>query len=143
MYLSKFGVFLVVALGIPCVMAMPSRVFAQYRCAVAIELKGKAILKGEIRDVERPPTNQLWELLQSLSFSATENGKDVPDPKTVDRVTLKGELRVKVNGAGQVQLEELRLVRNKLNASAWVIAPEDVTRILKMRKTPGSEQPKK
>lgn len=142
MYLSRTGVFAALVVGITCLLAVPTQAFAQYRCAVVIELKGKAILAGEIRDVERPPTNELWMTLNSLSFSPTKGSKDLPDPKSVDRATLKGELCVKVNGAGQVQLGELHLVRNKFNTSAWVIASDDAARILKMRNA-ASEEPKK
>jgi hypothetical protein len=134
---NRIGVLLASALGLClCLLATPEA-RAQYRCAVGIELKGKTILAGQIRDTERPETDQLWELLKTLSFSPTSAAKDLPDPKTAERATLKGDLRVKVDGAGQVQLEELRLVRNKFDPTAWVIAPEDVTRILKLRKAAG------
>lgn len=143
MYGNRSGIVLGIALSIAGLAAVPGHAVAQYRCAVAIELKGKTILAGEIRDTERPSTEELWDILRTLSFSATKDGRDLPDPKAVDQTTLKGALRVKVNGAGEVQLEELRLVRNKFNTSAWVIAPEDFARILKMRKEAGDEQPKK
>jgi hypothetical protein len=45
--------------------------------------------------------------------------------------------------SGEVQLKELSLVRNKSDETAWVIAPEDVSRILKLRNAPSQEQPKK
>jgi hypothetical protein len=136
------GIFLITLFGVVGPMALPGKANAQYRCAVVIELKGAAVLRGQIRDVERPPTDELWKMLETLSFSPTKDGKDMADPKSVEQTTLKGELRVKVNGAGEVDLKELRLVRNKNNAEAWVIAPEDFTRILKMRKASAEEQPK-
>jgi hypothetical protein len=129
MSFCKLRVLLVIA----AVASMPTLAVAQYRCAVAIDLKGKTVLAGEIRDVERPPTDELWKLLKTLSFSPGKDGADLPDPKVTEKATLKGELRVKVNGAGQVALTELRLVRNPFNDAAWVIAPEDVTRILALR----------
>src|SRR2546425_10932828 len=113
------GVVVVLFLGVVWLATFPGQVDAQYRCAVAIELKGKAVLQGEIRDTERPSTKQLWDLLKTLSFSATKDGKDLPDPKSVETATLKGELRVKINGAGQVELKEITLVRNKLSTEAW------------------------
>jgi hypothetical protein len=134
MFRTTIGGPFLALLGIVCVAMVPGTVVAQYNCAVAIEHKGKDILKGQIRDVERPPTDQLWELLKTLSFSPTANGNDLPDPKSVEKTTLKGTLKVKINGAGNVELSELNLVRNKLTKTAWVIAPEDVIRILKMRK---------
>ena len=115
---------------------------AQYRCAVSIELKGKTVLQGEIRDTERPSTDQLWDLLKTLSFSPASKSKDLPDPQSVERATLKGGLRVKVNGEGQVELKEISLVRNKRSTDAWIIAPDDVARILKMRNASGEEKPK-
>jgi hypothetical protein len=141
MFRTTIGIPFLALLGIVCIATVPGKAIAQYNCAVAIELKGKDVLKGQIRDVERPPTDQLWELLKSLSFSPTANGNDLPDPKSVEETTLKGALKVKINGAGNVELSELKLVRNKLNTSAWVIAPEEVTRILKMRKA--DDTPKK
>lgn len=141
MFRTKIRIPLLALLAIVCVAAVPGTASAQYNCAVAIELKGKEILNGQIRDVERPPTDQLWDHLRTLSFSPTANAKDLPDPKTVEKTTLKGELRVKIDGAGNVELSELNLVRNKRNTSAWVIAPEDVLRILKMRKA--DDTPKK
>src|ERR1019366_10363503 len=99
--------------------ALPSNADAQYRCAVAVEIKEKAVLQGQIRDVERPPTDQLWELLRTLSFSPTKEGRELPDLNAVEQATLKGKLRVAVNGAGDVELTELHLVRNKFNNSAW------------------------
>jgi hypothetical protein len=141
MFRSMIDVHFFAIFGIAFIAAIPGKAIAQYNCAVAIELKGKEILKGQIRDVERPPTDQLWELLKSLSFSPTPNAKDLPDPKSTEKTTLKGHLRVKINGAGNVEMSELNLVRNKLNTSAWVIAPEDVTRILRMRKA--EDAPKK
>jgi hypothetical protein len=143
MHLSKTGILFASALAVAYLALSPGLVRAQYNCGVAIELKGKAVLKGQIRDTQRPRTDQLWELLKTLSFSPTEAGKVVPDPKAEDRATLKGELQVKINGAGQVKLEELRLVRNKYDATAWVIAPEEVTLILNIRKGPKVEEPKK
>lgn len=137
----RSAIRLLAFLGFAGILAAPGTVHAQYNCAVAIELKGKDILKGTIRDTERPPTDQLWEMLKSLSFSATASGKDLPDPKTVEKTTLKGALRVKINGAGNVELKELTLVRNRFNSAAWVIAPDEVTRILKMRK--GEKKPEK
>jgi len=136
-----FEIRLLALVGIVCIAAIPGQAMAQYNCAVSIELKGKTILSGGIRDVERPPTDQLWETLHTLSFSPAASAKDLPDPQTVEKTTLKGDLRVKINGAGHVELTELNLVQNKFNTSAWVIAPEDVTRILKMRKA--DETPKK
>ena len=143
MHRTTSGIHFLALLGIACVMTIPGKAIAQYNCAVAIELKGKEILKGQIRDVERPPTDQLWQHLNTLSFSPAEDAKDLPDPKTVEKTTLKGDLRVKINGAGYVELKEISLVRNKRNAAAWVIAPDDVDRILKMRKASGEDQPKK
>src|SRR5690349_9598053 len=122
------------ALGIPLMLALPAIASAQYNCAVTIEWKGKAILAGEIRDTDRPPTDQLWELLKTLSFAPARDAKDLPDPKAVAQATLKGELRVKINGAGEVPVAELRLVRNPFNPGAWVIAPDEVTRIVRLRK---------
>jgi hypothetical protein len=136
-------VLFVVLLGVAGWAALTGRAVAQYRCAVAIDLKGKAVLAGEIRDTERPRTNELWELLKTLSFNPTKDGQALPDPKSVERTKLEGEIRVRINGAGQVQLKELSLVRNKLDANAWVIAPEDVARILKLRNSSSQEQPKK
>lgn len=123
----RAGLIAVVGLGF---LAAPDRVAAQYNCAVTIELDGKGILRGTIIDVERPPTEQLWQTLNTLSFS----GSAKADPQNPARATLKGDLRVIINGAGDVKLNELRLVQNKYNASAWVIAPEDVAQILKLRK---------
>ena len=140
---NVLGGSLVLLVGITFLAALPATADAQYRCAVAIEIKGKPVLQAQIRDVERPPTDELWDLLKSLSFSPTKDGKDLPDPTTNEQTTLKGDLRVTINGAGNVELTELRLVRNKLSTSAWVIAPADVTRILKMRKTAEDKQPKK
>ncbi len=134
---TVIGLLLITLLGIACLVAIPDRAVAQYQCAVAIELKGKAVLKGEIRDTERPSTDQLWELLKSLSFSPTKDGKDLPSAKSAEQATLKGEIRVKVNGAGEVALRELGLVRNQFNPDAWVIAPADVALIIKMRKASG------
>jgi hypothetical protein len=66
---------------------------------------------------------------------------DLPNPEAVEKTTLKGEVRVIINGAGNVEVAELNLVRNKRNTSAWVIAPEDVEKILKVRKA--KDAPKK
>lgn len=123
-----------------CMLALPGVAEAQYRCGVAIELKGKAILQGTIRDVERPPTDELWELLKTLSFAPNKSAKDVPDPTVAETTTLKGDLRVTINGAGHVDVKELGLVRNKYAPETWQIAPAEVTRILKLRKV---EEPKK
>jgi hypothetical protein len=128
--------------GIACIAAVPGTATAQYNCPVAVELDGKKILAGEIRDVSRPPTDRLWELLKTLSFSPAKDAKDLPDPKTHETASLKGELRVKITGAGQVGVKELNLVRNKLNLEAWVIAPADVTRILELRKASGDDKKK-
>ena len=132
----------VALLGIACLAAMPAKASAQYNCPVAIELKGDKILIGQIRDEQRPSTARLWELLNTLSFSPDKGFKDLPEEETIGKATLKGELRVKIDGAGDVALKELNLVRNKYNAEAWVIAPADVTRIIRMRKV-NEDQPNK
>jgi hypothetical protein len=127
--------FWLVVLTIACLTALPSQCYAQYNCPVKIELQGKALLEGLIRDTERPPTDVLWEInLQTLSFSPAKDAKGLPDPKTKGEAKLAGDLSVVIDGAGQVRLKELRLVRNKFNSSAWVIAPEDFKRILQLRK---------
>src|SRR5262245_62962816 len=106
MRLTVVGGLGLVLMGGVCLGFVSERALAQYRCAVAIELKGKEILKGQIRDVERPPTDQLWDLLKTLSFSPTANAKDLPDSGTATKTTLKGELRVTIDGAGSVPLTE-------------------------------------
>ncbi len=138
-------VLLVMLVGIAGLTAFPDRADAQkgYRCPVTIEMQGKNVLQGEIRDTERPSTAELWNLLKSLSFGATKAGQGVSDLKSADKATLKGKIQVKVAGAGQVQVAELNLVRNKLNPEAWVIAPEDVARILKIQSGADKKQPKK
>ena len=139
---GPIGIQFVALVGIACLAAMPAEASAQYNCPVAIELKGDKILNGQIRDEQRPSTARLWELLNSLSFSPDNGFKGLPEEKTVGKATLKGELRVTIDGAGDVALKELNLVRNKYNAEAWVIAPADVTRILGMRKA-SEENPNK
>jgi len=135
--------FFVLILGTIILAAMAAPADAQYRCAVAIQLKGKDVLKGEIRDTEPPSTDLLWELLHSLSFSPTDEAKGVPELKWVEKSTLTGELHVSINGAGSMKLKELRLIPNKRNPDAWVIEPSEVTRILQMRKAQSKESPKK
>lgn len=127
----------IAVLGLAVVAAAPGRAQAQYNCAVNIEMGGKNVLAGQIRDEKRPSTPQLWELLQTLSFNEKEKGLT----KENGGLTLKGDVRVIIDGAGQVKLSELRLVPNKFDATAWVIAPEDVARILKIRKE-GQPDPK-
>jgi hypothetical protein len=140
---TRIGVLLGILVGLACWATLLDRADAQYRCAVTIDLKGTAVLQGTIRDVERPPTEQLWDTLRTLSFQPTRDGKGLPDPKSVERTMLNGEIRVRVNGAGEVSLKEISLVRNKRNTSAWVIAPDDVEQILKLRRSSGKEPPKK
>jgi hypothetical protein len=131
-------------LGVGCLAALPSRGYGQYNCPVAIEFRGKAVLEGRIRDVERPSTDVLWEeKLKTLSFSPTEYGKDRSDLKAGEKTKLEGELRVVIDGAGHVSVKELHLVRNKFDTSAWVIAPEDFKRILELRKASSKGQPNK
>jgi hypothetical protein len=122
--------FAAACLGL-AVVAAPVK--AQYDCSVSIELDGKAVLAGRIRDEQRPSTEALWNLLKTLSFERTTVGKEVADPKSVDRTQLKGKIRVTIDGAGQAELAELNFVRNKYNPDAWVIAPTDVTRVIKSR----------
>ena len=116
------------------VLVAPRPAAAQYLCPVGIELNGKKVLAAQIRDTERPSTDVLWQLLMTLSFSPTEDGKTLPNAADAKATTLKGKVRVQINGAGEVSLGELGLVQNRNNAGAWVIAPGDVTRILEMRK---------
>ena len=116
-------------LGFACMIVLPAWASAQYNCAVTIDVKDKVVLKGTIRDVERPPTDELWQILQTLAFDGS-----VADKDSEGRGILKGVIRVKINGAGEVKLEELRLVPNKRDAKSWVIAPDDYARIVKLRK---------
>lgn len=110
-------------LGLAASIVLPGSALAQYNCAVTIDVKDKVVLKGTIRDVERPPTEELWQILQTLAFTGDKEFKG----------TLKGQVRVKINGAGEVKLEELQLVPNK-RGDGWVIAPDDFARIVKLRK---------
>jgi hypothetical protein len=115
--------------GCFCLVVLPGKASAQYQCPVSIDVKDKKVLQAEIRDVERPPTEELWQILQTLAFTGS-----VPEPDAEGRSILKGDIRVKINGAGEVKLDELRLVRNKRDKKTWVIASEDFERIVKLRK---------
>lgn len=73
---TRPALFLIAVLSAGYLTAAPSRSYAQYNCPVAIELKGKAVLQASIRDVERPPTEVLWEeKLQTLNFTPARDGK--------------------------------------------------------------------
>jgi hypothetical protein len=125
---SRLIVFAASLLGL-AIVAAPVK--AQYNCAVAIELDGKKVMAGQIRDTERPSTKALWDLLKTLSLSGS--GKEIADPTAVETMQLKGKVRVAIDGAGHAEVAELNFVRNKYNPSAWVIAPADVTRVIKAR----------
>jgi hypothetical protein len=127
-----------VLFGCACLVVLPAWASAQYNCAVTIDVKDKVVLKGTIQDVERPPTEELWQILQTLAFDGS-----VADKDSEGRGILKGVIRVKINGAGEVKLEELRLVQNKRDSKSWVIAPEDYTRIVKLRKAQDGKSKKK
>jgi hypothetical protein len=116
-----------VALFLVC---LPGAAKAQYLCAVTVKLGGKVVLTGQIRDAERPSTEQLWQTLQTLSLHG-------------DGPTLKGDVLVVIDGAGEVRLRELNLVTNKYNRAAWVVAPADFERIMKIRKESTSKESKK
>ena len=84
---------LVILLVGACWLAAPGAADAQYRCGVAIELKGKVVFKGEILDTERPSTDELWNLLKTLSFTpAGKNIKDLPADKSVEQANTEGRL---------------------------------------------------
>jgi hypothetical protein len=118
--------------GLVAIIALPGLARAQYNCAVTIDVKDKVVLKGTIRDVERPPTEELWQILQTLSFTGDKEFQG----------TLKGQIRVKINGAGEVKLEELQLVPNKRDSKSWVIAPDDYAKIVKLRKAQDEKKKK-
>jgi hypothetical protein len=128
----------VLVLGFACLLILPARASAQYLCPVSIDVKDKKVLQAQIRDVERPPTEELWQILQTLAFTG-----EVPEPNAEGRAVLKGDIRVKIDGAGEVKLLELRLVPNKRGKNSWVIAPEDFERIGKLRKEASKEKRKK
>lgn len=115
--------------------ALPALANAQYNCPVTIDLSKKTVLKAEIVDEERPSTEELWKLLKTIGFERAK-GADIADPSKTEKTTLKGDIGVDIAGAGRVTVSELNLVRNRYNRDSWVIAPEDVARLLTMKRGP-------
>lgn len=104
------------------VCSAPAR--AQYNCPVTIRVDEKVTLKATIVEVKRPPTAQLWKMLPTLLFEG---------PAEVDGGTLKGAIRLTIDGAGDVRLEELRVVQHTKGGKLWLIDPDEIDRVLHAR----------
>jgi hypothetical protein len=119
-----------------CLVACPLCARAQYDCPVSIQVDKKTVLTTTIVEVKRPPTEQLWKMLPNLLFTGT-----VADVDSEGRGILKGAIRVRINGAGEAHLEELHLVRHTKGGKHWLIAPDELDKILQARRSSAKARP--
>ena len=108
-----------------CLMVSPPRASAQYNCPVTIHLDEKVALKATIVEVKRPAKAELWKMLPTLLFEGP-----VADVDSTGSGTLKGTIRLTIDGAGDVRLQELRLVRHTKAGKLWLIDPDEFDRIV-------------
>ncbi len=91
-----------------------------------ISHNGKPYLKGSTADNGKRRSHHLWRDLKQVALYPVEGARVEADGAVA---TLKGPTRIKVLYGPTTEVDELRLVRCKQDATAWSVVPEDVERI--------------
>ena len=76
---------------------------------IEISLDGKTILKRGTGDNGSPDADQVWGYLDGLGMIATHDFPDFDPENDGGEIVINGDIQVKINSGGQVNLRQLAL----------------------------------
>ena len=126
------------------ILAVQGEALAKRYVRFEVMLDEKVVRVGQAGD-DGEDADVVWNYLRELPLKPgdetvpkdkrpAEGFEIEPDADDPLKATLKGKVRVFCRYGGDVELDALRLVRDKADEDAWRLAPDEVDRTLKLRK---------
>ncbi len=109
--------------------------WAQQRITITLQKDGEAILRQATDSTPVDDADKNWALLEEVEFESESKLGDFdwePDETNGNRVTVRGQLLLHVDGAEQLELREL-MFRRHPGQQIWRLGPGEFKRITRAR----------